>query len=87
MHPGIFPHDFLHVLTNNRTLAYQFLVGLPWPNVLLPIALPTLYLWIVDTFALQRGTWVIEEGTKLGVYLWPGLEIEYVSLLDVSITC
>lgn len=63
-------------LTKGRTLAYQFLTGLPLSNTLLPIALPTIYLWIVDTFALRRGTWVIEEGTKLGVYLWPGLEIE-----------
>lgn len=31
---------------------------------------------MVDTFALRRGTWVIEEGTKLGLYLWPRLEIE-----------
>jgi 15-cis-phytoene synthase/lycopene beta-cyclase len=30
----------------------------------------------VDTIALRRGTWVIESGTKLGVHLWPGLEIE-----------
>jgi lycopene cyclase domain-containing protein len=66
----------VQVLIILRTLAYQFLIKLPWPNTLLPIALPTVYLWIVDTFALKRGTWVIEEGTKLGLYLWPGLEIE-----------
>jgi 15-cis-phytoene synthase/lycopene beta-cyclase len=59
-----------------RTLAYQFLVGLPWTNTVLPVLLPTLYLWIVDTLALRRGTWVIENGTKLGIHLWPGLEIE-----------
>jgi 15-cis-phytoene synthase / lycopene beta-cyclase len=58
------------------SLAYQFLLGLPWTNTALPIALPTLYLWIVDTLALRRGTWVIEPGTKLGWQLWPGLEIE-----------
>jgi 15-cis-phytoene synthase/lycopene beta-cyclase len=60
----------------SRTFAYQFLIGLPWTNTVLPIALPTLYLWMVDTLALQRGTWVIESGTKLGIQLWPGLEIE-----------
>jgi 15-cis-phytoene synthase/lycopene beta-cyclase len=59
-----------------RTFAYQFLIGLPWTNTALPIALPTLYLWIVDTLALRRGTWVIESGTKFGIHLWPGLEIE-----------
>jgi 15-cis-phytoene synthase/lycopene beta-cyclase len=58
------------------SLAYQFILGLPLTNTLLPIALPTLYLWIVDTLALRRGTWVIESGTKLGTHLWPGLEIE-----------
>lgn len=59
-----------------RTLAYQFIIGLPISNTLIPILLPTLYLWIVDTLALKRGTWVIESGTKLGWHLWDGLEIE-----------
>jgi 15-cis-phytoene synthase/lycopene beta-cyclase len=45
-------------------------------NTLLPIALPTLYLWAVDTLALRRGTWVISTGTKYGVHLWDGLEVE-----------
>ncbi|KAF2839060.1 Lycopene beta-cyclase [Patellaria atrata CBS 101060] len=58
------------------TIAYQFLVGLPWTNTILPIILPTVYLWIVDTLALRRGTWVIEAGTKFGWQLWDGLEIE-----------
>jgi 15-cis-phytoene synthase/lycopene beta-cyclase len=38
--------------------------------------LPTVYLWTVDTLALRRGTWVISPGTKYGVHLWDGLEIE-----------
>jgi len=58
------------------TLSYQFLVGLPSSNTFLPIALPTVYLWVVDTLALRRGTWTIESGTKLGIHLWDGLEIE-----------
>ncbi|KAF9735379.1 hypothetical protein PMIN02_001061 [Paraphaeosphaeria minitans] len=58
------------------SLAYQFILGLPLPNTLLPIALPTLYLWIIDTLALKRGTWVISSGTKFGFHLWDGLEIE-----------
>lgn len=58
------------------SLAYQFIIGLPWTNTVLPIVLPTLYLWIVDTLALRRGTWVIESATKLGMHLWPHLEIE-----------
>ncbi|ESZ89978.1 hypothetical protein SBOR_9640 [Sclerotinia borealis F-4128] len=58
------------------SLSHQFLIGLPYTSTLLPIALPTLYLWIVDTLALKRGTWTIETGTKLGLHLWDGLEIE-----------
>ena len=63
-----------------RTLAYQFIMGLPFSSTLIPIVCPTLYLWIVDTLALKRGTWVIESGTKLGWHLWDGLEIEYEAL-------
>ncbi|KAL6713461.1 hypothetical protein ACLMJK_008926 [Lecanora helva] len=58
------------------TLAYQLIMELPLSNTLIPIILPTVYLWIVDTLALKRGTWVIESGTKLGWHLWDGLEIE-----------
>ncbi|KIX06153.1 uncharacterized protein Z518_04127 [Rhinocladiella mackenziei CBS 650.93] len=58
------------------TFAYQLLLTLPWTQTWLPIGLPTLYLWIVDTLALRRGTWHIESGTKLGIHVWPHLEIE-----------
>jgi 15-cis-phytoene synthase / lycopene beta-cyclase len=58
------------------SLGYQLLVQLPPTSTIIPITLPTLYLWIVDTLALKRGTWVIEAGTKTGFTLWPGLEIE-----------
>ncbi|KAF2010736.1 Lycopene beta-cyclase [Aaosphaeria arxii CBS 175.79] len=58
------------------SLAYQFILGLPLSNTLVPIAIPTLYLWIIDTLALKRGTWVINTGTKVGLHLWDGLEIE-----------
>lgn len=58
------------------TLAYQFLLGLSPLKTTGPIILPTLYLWLVDTIALRRGTWIIEPGTKLGIHLWEGLEIE-----------
>lgn len=66
-------------LMNHRNLAYQFIIRLPLTGTLLPIALPTLYLWIVDTLALKRGTWVIESETKLEWHLWDGLDIEYGS--------
>lgn len=42
------------------------------------ILLPTLYLWVVDNLALQRGTWVIEHDTKLDIQVWGSLDIEYV---------
>ncbi|KAJ4256172.1 hypothetical protein NW762_009249 [Fusarium torreyae] len=58
------------------TISYPFIVNLPWTNTALPIALPTLYLWVVDTFALRRGTWSITSGTKYGFEIWRGLDIE-----------
>lgn len=59
------------------SLAYQLLVKLPFANTAIPIAIPTLYLWAVDSLALQRGTWVISSATKTGMYLPVfGLEAE-----------
>lgn len=58
------------------TIACQFIICLPLSNTLVPIAIPTLYLWIVDTLSLNRGTWVINHGTKFGSHLWDGLDIE-----------
>lgn len=58
------------------SLSYPFLLNLPITSTLLPIVLPTFYLWLVDTIALKRGTWMITSGTKLSIYLWEGLEIE-----------
>ncbi|PVH68704.1 hypothetical protein DL98DRAFT_662056 [Cadophora sp. DSE1049] len=58
------------------SLSSQFLLNLPRSSTIAPIAIPTLYLWVVDTLALKRGTWTIESGTKFGVHLWEGLEIE-----------
>lgn len=58
------------------SLAHQALTRLPWSKVVLPIAIPTVYLWIVDTLALQKGTWAITSGTKWAFQPWPGMEIE-----------
>lgn len=71
---------------NHRNLAYQFIIQLPLTGTLLPIALPTLFLWFVDTLALKRGTWVIELETKLEWHLWEGLEIEYETSILFSRT-
>ncbi|KAF3481707.1 phytoene synthase [Arthroderma uncinatum] len=57
-------------------LIYRFLIALPLASTLVPIALPTAYLWLVDTIALRRGTWVIENGTKMNLQLWAGFEVE-----------
>ncbi|KAI1392275.1 Squalene/phytoene synthase-domain-containing protein [Hypoxylon trugodes] len=53
-----------------------FLIRLPLFCVATPIIVPTVYLWVVDEFALGRGTWAIEPGTKLGWCVWGSLEIE-----------
>lgn len=58
------------------SLAYQPLLTLPRSKTWLPIFLPTVYLWVVDTIALLRGTWCIESGTKVDFQIWPGLEVE-----------
>ncbi|KAL8958318.1 MAG: hypothetical protein Q9193_004603, partial [Seirophora villosa] len=68
------------------SLSYQPLLSLPKSNTLLPILLPTFYLWAVDTIALRRGTWVIESGTKLGVHLWTGLDLEEAFFFIVTNT-
>jgi 15-cis-phytoene synthase / lycopene beta-cyclase len=70
----------------SRSLGYQLLIGLPWTNTVLPIAIHTIYLWVVDTIALRRGTWSIESGTKLGICLWPHLEIEEAFFFFVTNT-
>ncbi|KAI4248518.1 MAG: hypothetical protein L6R40_001080 [Gallowayella cf. fulva] len=67
------------------TLSYQLLINLPISNTVFPILAPTWYLWIVDTIALRRGTWVIVSGTKLGWHLWDGLDLEYGPLRLQSI--
>lgn len=66
------------------SLAYQLISSLPRSKTLLAVLLPTLYLWIVDTIALRRGTWNIMSGTKLGFYVWPYLEIEEATFFLVT---
>ncbi|KAI1800875.1 Squalene/phytoene synthase-domain-containing protein [Daldinia bambusicola] len=58
------------------SLSGYFLIKLPLTCIALPIIIPTVYLWIIDEFALGRGTWAIESGTKLGWCLWGSLELE-----------
>lgn len=43
---------------------------------LLTIAVPTVYLCIVDTVALRAGTWHITERTSTGIFVWTDLPLE-----------
>ncbi|GAA5991174.1 hypothetical protein JCM10908_006571 [Rhodotorula pacifica] len=56
-------------------IASTHIMAMPWSTILPAIWAPTLYLWECDARALQRGTWVIEKGTKLG-WSFRDLEIE-----------
>jgi 15-cis-phytoene synthase/lycopene beta-cyclase len=58
------------------SLAGIFIISLPVVATVVPIVLPTVYLWLVDELALGRGTWSIESGTKLGIRLFGALDIE-----------
>ncbi|KAI1320413.1 hypothetical protein F5Y16DRAFT_83675 [Xylariaceae sp. FL0255] len=58
------------------TLSGYLLISLPLASTIIPIVVPTAYLWAVDEMALGRGTWAIESGTKLGWSLWGSLELE-----------
>ena len=58
------------------SVAGLFILSLPWPATVLPVLLPTVYLWLVDELALGRGTWSIGTGTKMGACLFGVLEIE-----------
>ncbi|GAA5864748.1 hypothetical protein JCM8547_008295 [Rhodosporidiobolus lusitaniae] len=51
------------------------ITSMPRSTILLSILVPTFYLWECDARALQRGTWVIEQGTKVGLS-YRGLELE-----------
>lgn len=52
------------------SLSGHFILSLPWTSTLLPIALPTLYLWHVDERALSAGTWAIASNTKTTATVW-----------------
>lgn len=59
-----------------RILASDHILRLPRSATVLPIILPTAFLWTLDTVALHRGTWVIQSDTKLGVQLWLNFDVE-----------
>ncbi len=47
-----------------------------WRVVLLGLAPPTLYLWLVDALAIGSGTWTINPGCILRIYLGGVLPVE-----------
>ncbi|KAK6348818.1 hypothetical protein TWF730_009587 [Orbilia blumenaviensis] len=57
-------------------LSHQYILSVPVKNVMIPILLPTAYLWFVDTLALKNGTWVINPEKSFDVKLWGYLDIE-----------
>ncbi|PWY83996.1 phytoene synthase [Aspergillus eucalypticola CBS 122712] len=65
-------------------VAYRFIVRLPLREVSLAVCIPTLFLWVVDTIALGKGTWVIESATKLDIQLWGSLDIEEAIFFAVT---
>jgi len=58
------------------SVAGYHILALPTISSLGPIILSTAYLWILDSFALRKGTWVIEHGTKLDIQLWSNFDLE-----------
>ena len=66
------------------TAAGKFILSLPLTSTVLPILIPTIYLWLVDELALGRGTWSIQSGTKLDVRLFGALEIEEATFFLVT---
>ncbi|PHH77136.1 hypothetical protein CDD80_904 [Ophiocordyceps camponoti-rufipedis] len=71
-------------LTLQWALCSHFLLALPRARLLLAVVLPSLYLCMVDTLALRRGTWVIEDGTKMGYEVLGFLEMEEVVFFFVT---
>ncbi|RDA84883.1 hypothetical protein CP532_2105 [Ophiocordyceps camponoti-leonardi (nom. inval.)] len=65
-------------LTLQWALSSEFLLALPRLRLLIAVGLPSSYLCLVDTLALRRGTWAIEESTQLNYKLLGLLEVEYV---------
>ncbi|RAH65673.1 phytoene synthase [Aspergillus aculeatinus CBS 121060] len=57
-------------------IAGHFILALPRRETFLSVMLPTMFLWTVDTLPMRRGTWVIEDDTKLGWEVWRNMDIE-----------
>ncbi|GAP92111.1 putative phytoene synthase [Rosellinia necatrix] len=64
------------VILLSWTSSAYFLLRIPKHLFILSFMLPTIYLSVVDEFALSRGIWVIETGTKIDVRVFGSLEFE-----------
>ncbi|RDA95316.1 hypothetical protein CP533_3533 [Ophiocordyceps camponoti-saundersi (nom. inval.)] len=63
-------------LTLQWAICSQFFMALPCLRLLVAVGIPSSYLCLVDSLALRRGTWVIEEGTQFGYKVLGILEVE-----------
>ncbi|EGX53927.1 hypothetical protein AOL_s00004g586 [Orbilia oligospora ATCC 24927] len=73
---GLFGAIFIASLITIGVKLVQSGGQVPRKNVLIPILLPTGYLWFVDSLALKKGTWVINPEKSFGIKLWKYLDIE-----------
>ncbi|KAF7715187.1 terpene cyclase [Penicillium ucsense] len=74
----------LSVILFQWCLCGSFLLSFPKRQILMSVLIPTAYLWMVDRLSLQRGTWVIEKGTKLDIQFWGFLDIEEATFFLLS---
>lgn len=59
-------------------------------TAILTIAIPTVYLCLVDTIALRAGTWHITERTSTGIFVWKDLPLEeavFFLVTNTLLTC
>jgi 15-cis-phytoene synthase/lycopene beta-cyclase len=68
------------------SLTGPMIMALPWQATVLPVLIPTVYLWFVDELSLRQGIWTIESGTKLGIHLFGSLDLEEAAFFLISNT-
>lgn len=57
-------------------IALQWLVGgtyilRKWKKLLITLIPPTMYLWIIDAYAISTGLWTISQDLTIGLYIGP----------------
>jgi 15-cis-phytoene synthase/lycopene beta-cyclase len=71
----------LPVLALQWAVAGHFVLGMGARRVALCVLPPTLYLWVLDTWAMGRGVWRIVNSVG---ELWPGLPVEEALFFFIS---